>query len=590
MKVNEILANQAVTEVYRRFISLTAVICFLILLPGITYGEDATLAWDANSEPDVTGYNLYYGTASGSYSHSIDAGNTTQVTVTGLQAGVTYYFAATAYSASSESAFSNEVSYTVPAQDSDGDGVEDGGDSPPTDPVDTDGDGINDDEDAFPTDPDESLDTDGDGMGNNADEDDDNDGMPDAWEITYGLNPLINDASEDFDGDGVNNVNEYSAGTEPNVYEGDLTPDTPILLFPINSELVSLTPELETDAFYDPDVGDYHTRTQWRIFRASDNLCVFDVTSSSSLTLLKVPKMILDEDTDYVWQVRFFNNRDSATEWSQTADFRTDLENDDLEGNGVLDFQEVDSTTDLDHDGVMDREQTDIKCVATGIGGFQIGISIRESVNVDSIVSIESENPEDGDPISQFLEGPNFLAFGLIHFKLIVNEPGDEVVVKIFLSKAAYEDGFWYKYNPAKDEWLDYSDYTDFSADRFEVDLTIRDGGFGDADGVENGIIVDPLALRTAVDHNSSSSDSFVEDAIEGLVPDLGCFISTVVSRPANTQPLNLWREIRGRELALLFVLAILSYILKAVFLKIKQQLVNGGKRQVSGKAWKLGS
>jgi chitinase len=558
MRIHEITSNETLPVCYRKLIFLFALICVLIPASAIAAGGEVTLAWDANSEPDVAGYKLHLGTVSGHYMQSIDVGNTTQATINGLEGGVTYYFAATAYNdQAGESGFSAEVSYTVPAPDSDGDGVADG-------------------EDAFPFDPSETLDTDGDGTGNNADEDDDNDGMPDVWEISYGLNPLVNDADEDFDGDGVGNLNEYLAGTAPDSYEDAFVPETPILLSPINNAVVSLTPELETDAFYDQDPGDLHARSQWRIFRASDNFCVFDVTSSTSLTMLKVPRLILEEDTDYNWQVRFFNNRNAATEWSEVGAFTTDFANDDLDGNGVLDHQEVDGTLDLDHDGVMDREQADIKCVATGIGDFKIGISIRENDNVDSIVSIESEDPDDTDPLPPSLDSPNYLAFGLIHFKLVVKNPGDEVVVTIYLSKAAYDDGNWYKYNPVNDEWMDYSDYTDFSADRLSVYLRIKDGGFGDTDGIENGIIVDPLALGTAIDHNSGSNDFFVEDVVEGILPDLGCFISTAASRSANNQPWNLWREIRGRELSILFILAVLAYVWKAVYLRIKQQF--GGK------------
>jgi hypothetical protein len=554
MKSNDISPFQIIVTQFRRFYSLAAFICVLILFPAFTHGAEVTLAWDANSEPDVVGYKLYYGTASGNYSQSIDAGNTTQITITGIQAGVTYYFAATAYNAQAgESGFSKEVSYTVSALDTDGDGVIDG-------------------EDAFPLDPNESVDTDGDGVGNNADEDDDNDGMPDNWEITYGLNPLLNDASEDPDGDGVSNLNEYLAGTEPYSDEDISEPDPPTLLFPTDNEVVSLTPELKTDTFYDPDPNDTHARSQWRIFRADDNLCVFDVTSFSSLTTLKVPKLILEEDTAYTWQVRFFNNRDAVTDWSEFAAFTTDLANSDLNRDGVLDHQEVDDTTDLDHDGVFDRDQADIKCVGTDIGNFQIGISTRETDNVDSIVAIESENTEDWDSNSPALDRPNFLAFGLIHFKLILKEPGEEAVLTIYLSKAAYDDGKWYKYNPVNDEWLDYTDYTDFSADRMVVYLSIKDGGFGDADGIENGIIVDPLALGTEIDHNSgSNSDSFVEEAIDSIIPDLGCFISTAASRSDSLQTLNLWREIRGREAAILFILIVFAYAGKAILLRVKQ-------------------
>lgn len=83
-------------------------------------------------------------------------------------------------------------------------------------PPDFDQDGVSDEEDEFPDDPAESVDTDGDGAGNNADPDDDNDGLPDAWEISFGLDPLVESASGDSDGDGFSNLAEYEAGTAPN--------------------------------------------------------------------------------------------------------------------------------------------------------------------------------------------------------------------------------------------------------------------------------------------------------------------------------------------------------------------------------------
>ena len=73
------------------------------------------LAWDPSPEPLVTGYRLYYGRSSGVYAVVVDAGNRTDYTVTGLDAGLTYYFTATAYTgAGDESTFSNETSYTIP--------------------------------------------------------------------------------------------------------------------------------------------------------------------------------------------------------------------------------------------------------------------------------------------------------------------------------------------------------------------------------------------------------------------------------------------------------------------------------------------
>ena len=88
-----------------------------LALPSSAFAATVTLAWDA-SPSAVAGYLLYYGSASGSYSTDVDVGNTTQAALSGLDEGTTYYFAATAYNVNEqESAFSNEVRYTIPVAD-----------------------------------------------------------------------------------------------------------------------------------------------------------------------------------------------------------------------------------------------------------------------------------------------------------------------------------------------------------------------------------------------------------------------------------------------------------------------------------------
>jgi hypothetical protein len=44
----------------------------------------------------------------------------------------------------------------------------------------------------------------------------DKDGMPDAWEISYGLNPAVDDRNGNPDGDAYTNIEEYFYGTPPN--------------------------------------------------------------------------------------------------------------------------------------------------------------------------------------------------------------------------------------------------------------------------------------------------------------------------------------------------------------------------------------
>ena len=73
---------------------------------------DVKLAWDPSPCPRVAGYKIYYSRTNWEQVAVIDVGNRTEYTVTGLSAGVTYRFAATAYSQTGEeSALSREVVY-----------------------------------------------------------------------------------------------------------------------------------------------------------------------------------------------------------------------------------------------------------------------------------------------------------------------------------------------------------------------------------------------------------------------------------------------------------------------------------------------
>ena len=83
----------------------------ILSFPGSVHAAIVTLAWDGSS--GATGYKIYAGTESNSYSWVLDVGNVTNYTSADLTDGYTYYFAATAYNASYESDYSSEVSYNA---------------------------------------------------------------------------------------------------------------------------------------------------------------------------------------------------------------------------------------------------------------------------------------------------------------------------------------------------------------------------------------------------------------------------------------------------------------------------------------------
>ncbi len=63
-----------------------------------------------------------------------------------------------------------------------------------------------------------SPDSDSDSEQNILDPDDDNDGMPDTWELRFGFNPLsAADATQNPDGDGLVNRDEFRLGYHPRV-------------------------------------------------------------------------------------------------------------------------------------------------------------------------------------------------------------------------------------------------------------------------------------------------------------------------------------------------------------------------------------
>jgi chitinase len=137
----------------------------------------------------------------------------------------------------------------------------------------------------------------------------------------------------------------------------------------------------------------------------------------------------------------------------------------------------------------------------------------------------------DPDGMADASDKPDCMPLGAISFRLKVPQPGDTVQVTVYLSEPAPSDARWYKHTPAHG-WGVYSNAAFTDDDRRMVDLVLKDGDpeCGDADGVENGYIVDPSGIGiTDAAGEGQGGDSVVPGGSSSGGGG-GCYISTAMS------------------------------------------------------------
>ena len=359
-------------------------------------------------------------------------------------------------------------------------------------------------------------------------------GSPDS---TIATNPSSSGASDIPSPTGINTENNdsiVSPAVTPKQEFVNQAPDEPALLFPGNgAQDVSLTPLLEIVGFTDPDADDDHGATRWQIAEDdSFELLILDVTidrsrTNNHLVNFLVPDGALCSEQFYYWRASVQDAREGDPKWSKWSEsftFTTAAKDQaDVNGNGVADEEEPEYS-DLDNDGWNDNDRPLMRVFKSRKGQSLIGINAVEGVSkINCFNSIEPES---------ILDEPRpKLRYGLMVFNVTLDKIGGTARFELYLPEKPRIDAKWYKYDPING-WYEFP--VDSDGDKYFVEIT--DGGFGDADGAENGIVVDPIGLAemsTEIESVDSLDDLGSGDS-ESTMDRLknACFIQVTLSQP----------------------------------------------------------
>lgn len=257
----------------------------------------------------------------------------------------------------------------------------------------------------------------------------------------------------------------------------NLPPAAPVALGPVGES--ELAPTLRIGEYSDPD-GDAQLSTRWQIARDQlfDEL-VLDLASSAALDALPTPALALDPLTSCFWRARVHDSHGAASEWSPVAAFDTPADADDQNLNGLPDSQELgaeDQAVDLDRNDIPDlTEQSETLVCLNGPEGLAGFVPLTDDVIIRRARAAATPDAEGR---------PDATVNGLLSAAL-ETPPGDQIELRLLVDEDL----------PATARWLAYSDptgYAEFPSDIEDnrLELTLQDGGPGDADGAANGLLV----------------------------------------------------------------------------------------------------
>jgi chitinase len=451
-------ATPALYQRIRTHLFLTPLIIFMTA--ALAAAASVTLRWEPNI-PSPEGYRVFIRENGQAYNYNQPdwQGSTSTCTFDRLESQTEYFFVVRAFQGSLESMDSAEVHYV-------------------------------------------SFDyTNGHSMS-----DDDDDSMPDKWEDLFGLDKLHDDADQDLDQDGISNRDEFRAGLEPDERGVGIAPQRPKPLSPKSYFYSDVNAFLDAGDYFDVD-GDAHIATQWQVFDTGTKDCMLDVVTDRRLDRLQLPFMLLGGERTYHWRVRFFDSGGRVSKWSAEAYFITKPAENNLDENCASD--------DRQSDAFQAKIPRSMSSLSSGCEPTHL-IAASENT-IKAIQQVKRLDPFDLE-IDE--TAPDQLPASMVAYKLLLHQHGQRALLTIHLSDPAPAGATWIKYDSING-WQDYSHYTKISNDRRSAVIEVKDGGHGDADGIANGIILDPVGLSSKATRTSAMTAGN-----EGR--SVGCFITSV--------------------------------------------------------------
>ena len=342
--------------------------------------------------------------------------------------------------------------------------------------------------------------------------DTDNDGMPDSWEKQYHLDPYKNDADDDFDDDLLSNIEEYILHTRPD----NARPEMPVLnVSKQNSAIVQLT----TSPFTDKNQDDVHTKTQWQISPFEDfSYVALDILSEHILCAYTISNYVLDDNTHYYARVRFMDNHNGMSEWTENVLFETPSKFKDDNQNHIPDDQEIyDQSIDLDNNQISDLDQSNMQLIQNISTNLPIAIQYDDSVmSLHSFMSILSTALTDN------MNNPSNTPYGIFRAKFNITDMNEKqrYTISIHFQEKISPWASCYAYD-AINGWQVLTE--NVSLGDHKLSLTVEDGNSIDADQIKNETIVSIFKIVVHKQYEDSKTGD----------NDIGsCFISTVGCLP----------------------------------------------------------